>query len=329
VPHPTLKVIRAKSITTCNLPACSQKFKLGDPICCIGTNSWFHLGCAVIFTIDTVLANDLVFLRTQVDKFARDKDMAALFHQRLVTRDPIIYCGVPGSGKSTSLTLFVKLTGSSVNEVFVYNSSIAMYGAPPPSSTRIHPCPPSPPTLPSSTSLASLSCRPHLLSRGRALRSAGVGSAKTFHSGALKGLRGTTNALQLKDDRMDCDSAELLDENGTEFDVCHAKVNALINSRFPPPVLRALKFKEVRLPSSPTATAPSLPRRHAPLACAQSRMALYSLETALFATAVDSTYVLALQNCMGLPRCAAMPLTLVALHLIDCASAISQISVDR
>jgi len=194
MPHPTLKVIRAKSITTCNLPACSQKFKLGDPICCIGTNSWFHLGCAVIFTIDTVLANDLVFLRTQVDKFARDKDMAALFHQRLVTRDPIIYCGVPGSGKSTSLTLFVKLTGSSVNEVFVYNSSIAM-----------------------------------------ALRSAGVGSAKTFHSGALKGLRGTTNALQLKDDRMDCDSAELLDENGTEFDVCHAKVNALINSRFPPP----------------------------------------------------------------------------------------------
>ena len=249
MPHPTLKVIRAKSITTCNLPACSQKFKLGDPICCIGTNSWFHLGCAVIFTIDTVLANDLVFLRTQVDKFARDKDMAALFHQRLVTRDPIIYCGVPGSGKSTSLTLFVKLTGSSVNEVFVYNSSIAMYGAPPPSSTRIHPCPPSPPTLPSSTSLASLSCRPHLLSRGRALRSAGVGSAKTFHSGALKGLRGTTNALQLKDDRMDCDSAELLDENGTEFDVCHAKVNALINSRFPPPCCAPSSLRRCACPA--------------------------------------------------------------------------------
>ena len=58
-------------------------------------------------------------------------------------------------------------------------------------------------------------------------------------------------------------------------------------------------------------------------------MALYSLETALFAAAVDNTYVLALQNCIGLPGCAAMPLTLVALHLIDCASAISQISVDR
>ena len=89
MPHPTLKVIRAKSITTCNLPACSQKFKLGDPICCIGINSWFHLGCAVIFTIDTAMANDLVFLRTQVDKFARDKDMAALLLQRLGTRAPI------------------------------------------------------------------------------------------------------------------------------------------------------------------------------------------------------------------------------------------------
>ena len=67
------------------------------------------------------------------------------------------------------------------------------------------------------------------------MREGGVATAKTFHSGALKGLRGTTNALQLKDDRVDCDAAELLDENGDEFDVCNAKVNAFINSRFPPP----------------------------------------------------------------------------------------------
>ena len=140
MPHPNLKVIKAKRITTCNLPSCNQKFKLGDNIVSIGMNLWFHLGCGVIFTIDTALANDLVFLRTQVDKFARDKDMAALFHQRLATRDPIIYCGVPGSGKSTSLTAFVKLTGSSVNEVYVYNSSIAKYAAPP----VLHPHPPLP-----------------------------------------------------------------------------------------------------------------------------------------------------------------------------------------
>ena len=71
MPHPNLKVIKAKRITTCNLPACNQKFKLGDNIVSIGMNLWFHLGCGVIFTIDTALANELVFLRTQVDKFAR------------------------------------------------------------------------------------------------------------------------------------------------------------------------------------------------------------------------------------------------------------------
>ena len=157
--HPTFKIIPAQRTTTCNLPACSQKFKLNDRICCVGYNSWFHVGCAVIFSIDTAVANDLVFLRTQVDKFALDKDMAALFHQRLGTRAPIIYCGVPGSGKSTSLTAFVKLTGSSVNEVYVYNSSIAKYAAP----TVLHPHPPLPslashPPPPSPRSHAGHTC---------------------------------------------------------------------------------------------------------------------------------------------------------------------------
>ena len=163
------------------------------------------------------------------------------------------------------------------------------------------------------------------------MREAGVGGAKTFHAGALKGLRSTSNALQLKDDRMDCDAAELLDENGTEFDVCHAKVNALINSRFPPPVLRALKFKEVRLPSSPTATAPSLPRRQSTCSscvCAVPHGSLLLGDGAL--RRGRGQHLRARPPKLHWPvrvRCHAPNPS--ALHLIDCASAISQISVDR
>ena len=125
VPHPIFNIIKAKRKTSCNLPSCNQKFELGEPICCIGHNTWFHVPCGIEYKVQVFAAKDFDFLRTKVDMFALDSDMAATFHKRLESRNPSIFSGVPGSGKSTSLVAFVNLSGPAVNEVFVYNTDIA------------------------------------------------------------------------------------------------------------------------------------------------------------------------------------------------------------
>lgn len=130
VPHPAFNIIKAKRTTTCNLPSCNQKFKLGDFICCAGQNSWYHVKCGMEFKIQADMANDFEYLRTMVNMYALDEDMATLFNKRLNSREPSIYSGVPGSGKTTSLTAFVKLCGTAMTEVYVYNSGIAEYAHP-------------------------------------------------------------------------------------------------------------------------------------------------------------------------------------------------------
>ena len=127
MPHPYFNIIKARRRTTCNLPSCKEKFQLGVPICCIGHNAWFHVPCAIEYKVQLYTANDFVHLRTQIEKFALDSDMATIFHKRLETRNPSIFCGAPGSGKSTSLIAFVKLVGPAVNETYVYNADIAQY----------------------------------------------------------------------------------------------------------------------------------------------------------------------------------------------------------
>jgi hypothetical protein len=253
VPHPYFNIIKARRRTTCNLPSCKEKFQLGVPICCIGHNAWFHVPCAIEYKVQLYTANDFVHLRTQIEKFALDSDMATIFHKRLETRNPSIFCGAPGSGKSTSLIAFVKLVGSAVNETYVYNADIAPYAPPPARPPALRPFPPL-------LSLAAIPPTPlphtdHPPSRRRSLRFHGVPHAKTFHSAALSALRSTTNALGLMHDNVDTDIGEMLDETGDEIEVCNLKVLSLINSRYPLPSIRALTQREVRPSSSPTATA--------------------------------------------------------------------------
>lgn len=126
--------------------------------------------------------------------------------------------------------------------------------------------------------------------------------AKTFHSSALSVLRGSFSALGLAGDNVDTDLGELLDETGGDIEVCNIKVMAFLNSRFPPPKLRALAPHEVR--SSSSATALSRPPPTLPPWCPQTRVVLLSLEVVLFSSAVNSTYIQALQAGMGLPGCA-------------------------
>ena len=76
--------------------------------------------------------------------------------------------------------------------------------------------------------------------------------AKTFHSSALSVVRGSFSALGLAGDNVDTDLGELLDETGGDIEVCNTKIMALINSRFPPPKLRALAPHEVCPSSSAT-----------------------------------------------------------------------------
>ena len=127
VTHPVFRaIIPAKMQTRCNRPACNQKIQIGDRIVCVGRSTWCHVRCGITMSLEREQVANLEYLRTQVDTYARDALMAQHMNQRLAGGSfTSIYNGVPGSGKSTALVCFVKLTSKNLNEVFVYNTETA------------------------------------------------------------------------------------------------------------------------------------------------------------------------------------------------------------
>ena len=94
----------------------------------IAPGTWCHVVCGVTMKLEQELTRvaDLAFLRSQVDKYARDELMAAHMRMRLDGASrPSVYNGVPGSGKSAALVCMTKATIPDYNEVFVYNKETA------------------------------------------------------------------------------------------------------------------------------------------------------------------------------------------------------------